>query len=73
MEEKTDRRRLIRRPAVLERIGLKTTELYELIKQDRFPRPVPLGRRAVAWLEDEVDAWIEARIQARSAQRERRK
>ena len=49
-----DSRRLLRRPAVLERIGLRTTELYDLMREERFPVPVPLGKRAVAWVEDEV-------------------
>ena len=51
---------------VLERIGLRTTQLYQLVKDNQFPKPVPLGKRAVAWVEAEVDAWIEARIQERS-------
>jgi hypothetical protein len=28
---------------------------------------VPIGERAVAWVEEEVDAWIAARIAARDA------
>jgi prophage regulatory protein len=51
---------------VLERIGLRTTELYDLIKEGKFPQPVRLGKRAVAWVESEVDGWIQERIQARS-------
>ena len=26
----------------------------------KFPRPIPLGERAVGWLEAEIDSWIEA-------------
>ncbi len=29
-----------------------------------FPEPIKIGARAVAWVEEEVDAWIEARIEA---------
>lgn len=29
-----------------------------------FPKPVPLGARAVAWPSNEVEAWIQSRIDA---------
>jgi prophage regulatory protein len=49
-----------------ERTGLSRTTLYSLIKEGKFPAPIPLGARAVGWLESEVDAWIESRVKARS-------
>lgn len=49
-----------------ERTGLSRTTLYALIKEGKFPAPIPLGARAVGWLESEVDAWIESRVKARS-------
>jgi prophage regulatory protein len=30
-----------------------------------FPRPIPLGERAVGWLESEMDSWIEACLRKR--------
>jgi prophage regulatory protein len=30
-----------------------------------FPRPVKIGLRSVAWIEDEVDDWIRSRVAAR--------
>ena len=33
------------------------------------PRPIPLGPRSVAWLEDEVLAWQEAQIAKRDGRR----
>jgi len=62
-------RRLLRKPAVLERIGLRTTELYDLVREGQFPAPVPLGKRAVAWIESEVEAWIEERVRMRQERR----
>jgi prophage regulatory protein len=32
-----------------------------------FPTPVPIGARAVAWVEEEIDSWISQRIAARKA------
>jgi prophage regulatory protein len=50
--------RLLRRPAVTAKTGFSTTEIYDQMKEGKFPRPVPVGIRAVAWLESEIDAHI---------------
>jgi prophage regulatory protein len=60
--------KLLRRPAVESRIGLKTTALYELMAEGKFPRPVRISKRAVGWPEDVVEAWIQDRIAAASAE-----
>ncbi|WP_373182638.1 helix-turn-helix transcriptional regulator [Halomonas campaniensis] len=55
-------KRLIKRPEVREKTALSDSELYRQIAAGTFPRPrrlTPNGR-AVAWLESEVDAWIES-------------
>ena len=54
---------LLRRPDVERRTGLKRAHIYSLMKQGAFPQAVPLAGRAVAWIADEVDAWITGRIQ----------
>jgi prophage regulatory protein len=51
---------LLRLPQVLDRVGLRTTRLYQLIGDGSFPAPIKLGVRAIAFIESEVDAWIEA-------------
>lgn len=56
---------LIRLPRVLEKTGFSEPWIYRLMSQKRFPRPTKLGRRAVAWVESEVDEWIAERIAAR--------
>ena len=59
-------RTFIRNKRVREMTGLPNSTLYELVVRGEFPQPVPLsGRRAVAWLLDEVNAWIEQRIAER--------
>jgi prophage regulatory protein len=40
--------------------------IYLLIERGEFPRQVPVAARAVAWVEVELDAWIETRISRRS-------
>lgn len=51
---------LLRLPQVLTRVGLRTTRVYQLIGDGSFPAPIKIGDRAIAFLESEVDAWIEA-------------
>ncbi|MEQ9916561.1 AlpA family transcriptional regulator [Pectobacterium aroidearum] len=51
--------RLIRLPEVKRRTGFGKTWIYELIKAGRFPSQVKTGARAVAFIESEIDAWIE--------------
>lgn len=55
-------KRFIRVPEVLRRVGFGRTKLYELIRQGRFPEQVKIGPRCVAFVESEVDEWIEATI-----------
>lgn len=58
-------KQLVRMSSVREQVGLSRSEIYRLISLGRFPRPVPLGERAVAWDADEVQGWIMERIESR--------
>ncbi len=51
----------LRLPAVKITTGLGRSQIYEMIKGGTFPAPVKLTRRAVGWLQSEVQRWIEAR------------
>lgn len=62
MPEKTQN--LKRLPDVLKRVGYSRSTIYQLIAEGKFPKPINLGERAVAWLECDIDAWIEARIES---------
>lgn len=59
--------RFISLRAVLARTSLSKTHTYRLINAGLFPRPVPLGPRRVAFLEREVDEWLQARVDARAS------
>ncbi len=56
-----------RLPQVRQKVGFSRSEIYRLISLNRFPKPIPLGERAVAWDMDEVEDWVQARIAARNA------
>lgn len=52
---------------VRERVALSKTEIYRRIPQETFPKPIPLGKWKVVWLESEIDAWMQAQADARNA------
>lgn len=58
--------RVLRLPEVIARVGLKRAAIYQHIAIGAFPKQVPLGVRAVGWLESEIDTWLLDRIGARS-------
>lgn len=53
---------LIRLPEVLAKTGLKRSLLYEFISKNEFPKQIKIGDRAVAWIESEIDEWIQNKI-----------
>ena len=64
MQDKTENELVIlRRRQVEQRTGLSRSTLYQYSKDGSFPKPVPLGPRAVGWVETEVRGWIATRVQ----------
>lgn len=57
--------RLITVSDTLKRVSLSRSEIYRRMKLGVFPQRVRLGPKRVAFLESEIDAWMEERIQAR--------
>ena len=53
---------ILRRKDVQVRTGLSRSTIYLRVAQGTFPRPIPLGLRAVGWLEGEVEAWLQAQV-----------
>lgn len=58
--------RLISLREVLTRTSLSKTHTYRLISAGTFPSPVPLGPRRVAFIEREVNDWLQSRVDARA-------
>ena len=55
---------ILRLPSVKARTGLGRSTIYAYVASGDFPRPVPLGPRAVGWIQSEVEEWITRRIEA---------
>ncbi|MCV6588316.1 MAG: AlpA family transcriptional regulator [Marinobacterium sp.] len=56
---------LIRRKDLLLQIGFTESMLYEQVTAGTFPKPIKIGPKAVAWLESEVNEWLNQRIALR--------
>lgn len=48
-------------------VGLRRSQIGELIRIGKFPKPIQLSGRAVAWLEADLIAWQHARIAERNS------
>ncbi len=48
---------LLRLPQVMREVALCRSSIYAAITEGRFPPPVRIGRRAVAWRAEDVEAW----------------
>jgi prophage regulatory protein len=62
-------RRIIRLREVEALTGKKRSAIYEAVAKGTFPAPIPLGPRAVGWLEDEIANWQEECIASRAERR----
>ena len=54
----------LRLPEVKAVTGLSKTTIYERIREADFPSPVPIGKRAVGWIESEIKQWAANRVLA---------
>jgi prophage regulatory protein len=56
--------RLLRVQEVMHVTGLPQSSLYAEIAAGRFPRPVKLTTRSVAWTQSAVQQWVDERLSA---------
>lgn len=57
--------RLLRLARVIEKTGLKRSQIYAYMKTGEFPKSLKIGPSSVAWLESEIDGWITAKLKIR--------
>ena len=53
--------KLLKRPDVEALTGLSRAGIYNRIQSGSFPRPIKIGKRAVAWPQSAIASWIEDR------------
>ena len=56
----------LRLPNVMRLRGLGRSTIYRLIADRKFPSPVRLGTRAVAWRREDLDRWSEGGLSSRN-------
>ena len=61
------RSKIIRMGDVLSQTGLSRSAIYQKIACNEFPKQVRLGARAVGWLLDEVNNWVEHQVKVSRA------
>ncbi|EBP4342207.1 AlpA family transcriptional regulator [Salmonella enterica] len=57
--------RFLRLHQVLDKTGLKRSQIYAYMKTGDFPGSVKIGPSSIAWLESEIDDWIKAKLNNR--------
>lgn len=55
--------RLINLREVMHKTSLGSTWIYQLMKDNEFPKAIKLAERCVRWRESDIDAWILAKIE----------
>jgi prophage regulatory protein len=56
--------KFLRWPQVEARVALSRTTVWRLMREGDFPKPIPISRGRVAWVEEEISAWIASHIEA---------
>jgi len=56
--------RLLLPQEVRARVRLSEPTIYRLRRRGKFPSPILLGEKRIAYRESEIEAWIEARRRA---------
>ena len=51
-------------PTVIAKTTLSEPTIYRLMKQGRFPKPIKIGQRAVAWKSSDVETFITSRMRS---------
>lgn len=59
-------RRIMRRVEVEKKTGFKRSQIYNLMKEGKFPQSIRLGVRAVGWNSEEIEKWVSERLQDRT-------
>ncbi|OMQ22188.1 helix-turn-helix transcriptional regulator [Serratia oryzae] len=52
----------VRLTEVQRRTGYSKAWIYRLMSQGKFPASVKIGTRAIAFVESEIDEWVNERI-----------
>ena len=57
-----DNSNLLRLQQVMDRTGFGRSSIYAMASKGEFPKPIKIGLRSSAWLENEIKDWVRDRI-----------
>ncbi|GBL02058.1 transcriptional regulator [Vibrio harveyi] len=60
--------RIIRLKEVITLTGLSKSSIYRYADGKAFPQSVQLGARSVGWIEEEINQWMQGRIDERKVE-----
>lgn len=54
--------KILRLKQVMEKTGLSRSTIYAYISDGFFPKQIILGIRSVGWIEDDIEQWLQEKI-----------
>jgi prophage regulatory protein len=66
MNNNTSVERFLMLPQVQEIVPYSASHIWRLERSGQFPQRVRLGGNRVAWLQSEVNSWVESKLAART-------
>lgn len=61
IEEKKIISALVREQELLQILSCSRSTLWRLRRNGSFPKPIKIGNRSIAWIREDIDAWIKER------------
>ena len=66
MSNNTSVEKFLMLPQVQEIVPYSASHIWRLERSGKFPQRVRLGGKRVAWLQSEVNSWVESKLAARA-------
>jgi len=60
----TPSKTILRLPSVKKKTGLSRSSIYAAMKLGSFPASIRLSSRCVGWVEEDINLWIQTRMEA---------
>jgi prophage regulatory protein len=52
---------VVRMSRLVEMIGLSRSTIWKLLSEGKFPNPIRLGSRSIAWRINDIEEWLQSR------------
>jgi len=60
---------VVRMSRLVEMIGLSRSTIWKLLSEGKFPKPIRLGSRSIAWRINDIEEWLQSRQELTSHRR----